>query len=846
MFGNSTDRARKALRLAKEYAQNGGSPYIESEHILGAIWQVGTGVACNALRNLGVDDASLEEALRTLAAQQDPVPAESPTDRLPFSQSVKSILSLAVQEAQEMGHKVWGTEHLLLGLILEEDTVAHAVLVNHFNISADDVRKEIRALLGEQEASEEDFASFDDAPPPPPTGARKRTKKKIDTSHLDQFGIDLTELARKGKIDPIIGRHTERERLMQILGRKTKNNPVLIGEPGTGKTKIVEGIALDIVEGNVPEILKTKKLYALDLAAMVAGTKYRGQFEERIKKVMKEAEEHEDIILFIDEIHTMVGAGGAEGGMDASNILKPALSRGALQCIGATTFDEYRRYIEKDGALERRFQSIAVEPSTTEETLNILQGLRPIYQKYHDVEYTDEALQAAVDLSEKYITGRFLPDKAIDIVDEAGSRIKMSSTFKPKELRNKENLLRDLDVKQNKAVAAQEFEQAASLRDEKNSLRDEVEEMTKQWQQRSADASTIIDDKVIAGIVASMTDIPVAQISEEEGQRLLQIENALHESVISQDHAITAVAEAIRRTRSGLKKNKRPMGSFLFVGPTGVGKTLLCKALAKFLFGTEDALIHFDMSEYMEKHNASRLVGAPPGYVGYEEGGQLTERVRRKPYSVVLFDEIEKAHPDVFNMLLQIMEEGRLTDSFGRVTNFRNTIIIMTSNAGSDRLRSGGGLGFSSNSEEASYEATRKLTMEGVESTFKPEFLNRLDDIPVFIPLSKDDIKQIVHIELKELHENLADQGLILEIGQDSLDFLVDKGYNEAFGARPLRRAIEKYIENPLSKDILGAKFVGHTVVCAEVDKDEDCLVFTTKDETEAPNPPEEPEEHAS
>ncbi len=635
----------------------------------------------------------------------------------------------------------------------------------------------------------------------------------------------MTELARQSKLDPCIGRRDERKRVIQILGRKTKNNPVLIGEPGVGKTKVVEGIAIDVVDGNVPESLRDKRVCAVDLPGMVAGTKYRGQFEERIKGLMREVVDAGNIVLFLDELHTIVGAGGSEGGMDAANILKPALARGELQCIGATTLDEYRKSVEKDGALDRRFQSIIVDPPTSEQTLEILQGLQSSYEAHHNVRYTDEALKAAVHLSEKYVSDRFLPDKAIDLMDEAGSSIRMDVSFKPEALQEKEKKLEELEREKEQACVAQQFEAAAELRDEHQTLLKEVEGLSEDWRSKNEDAVIEVNEALIAEIVSNMTGIPLTDVSEEESARLLHLEDELHKRVISQDDAIKRMAEAVRRARAGLKNPKRPTGSFLFVGPTGVGKTLLCKALAKFLFGSEDNLIQIDMSEYMEKHNTSRLVGAPPGYVGYDEGGILTEKVRRKPYSVVLLDEIEKAHPDVFNMLLQIMEEGRLTDSFGRAVSFKNTIVVMTSNVGSDLTQSATSLGFGGGSqEERDTEGINKILMDEIEKTFRPEFLNRLDEILFFEKLTKEDLREVIEIELKGVSERLLMKGLRFDLSEEAKLFLIDEGYSEVFGARPLKRAIEKYIENPLSEGVLRGDFKNADVIVAELD--EDHLVF--------------------
>ncbi|MBM4016620.1 MAG: ATP-dependent Clp protease ATP-binding subunit, partial [Planctomycetes bacterium] len=644
---------------------------------------------------------------------------------------------------------------------------------------------------------------------------------KGKTPALNAFGRDLTVLAREGKLDPVIGRRREIERVMQILCRRTKNNPVLLGEAGVGKTAIVEGLAQDIIAGNVPEILAEKRIVVLDLAMMVAGTKYRGQFEERIKAVMTEVRRAKNIVLFIDELHTLVGAGGAEGAIDASNVLKPALSRGEVQCIGATTLDEYRKYIEKDGALERRFQSVMVEPATREETLEILKGLRDRYEAHHRVQITDGALELAVELANRYITGRFMPDKAIDVLDEAGARVRLKALTQPTDLKDMAEKIAVLDKEKEDCVAAQDFERAAHLRDQADKMRKNRDELQKQWRASSKEVDGTVDDDVIAETVSKITGVPVARLEKGEADRLLQMEQELHKAVISQDDAIKAISRAIRRARSGLKNPKRPMGSFLFLGPTGVGKTHLCKQLAKFMFGNEDALVQIDMSEYMEKHNASRLVGAPPGYVGYEEGGQLTEKVRRRPYSVVLLDEVEKAHGDIFNMLLQIMEEGRITDSFGRNIDFRNVILIMTSNIGASIIKNQTSLGFHKVSEEHAYDAMRDQLMVEIEKFFRPEFVNRLDEVIVFHPLTRGDMSAILDVQLREVHDRLAEKQLRLELSAEARELLIDKGTNLDFGARPLRRAVERMLEDPMSEQILRGDFRGKELIRVSVIADE-------------------------
>jgi ATP-dependent Clp protease ATP-binding subunit ClpC len=685
----------------------------------------------------------------------------------------------------------------------------------NLGLKLEEVREEVLNLLGAGVESEE-----------PQQQEKSQQKGKSKTPALDSFGRDLTELARDGQLDPVIGRKNEIERVIQILCRRQKNNPVLLGEAGVGKTAIVEGLAQMIVGNSVPEILHERRLVVLDLAMMVAGTKYRGQFEERIKAVMNEVRRAKNVILFIDELHTLVGAGGAEGAIDASNVLKPALSRGEIQCIGATTFDEYRKYIEKDAALARRFQPITVDPPSKEHTVEILKGLRDRYEAHHRVQILDEALAAAVELSDRYITGRCLPDKAIDVLDEAGARIRLRSMTKPPNLAELEEQIERLSIQKDEAVRNAEYEEAARLRDQAEQLRAKKEDIQKQWRERAKEVDGVVDEEVIAEVVSKMTGVPLTRLEKEEAQRLLELENELHKRVVSQDEAIRAIAKTIRRGRAGLKDPNRPMGSFLFLGPSGVGKTLLSKALAEFMFGDEDALVQIDMSEYMEKHNVSRLIGAPPGYVGYEEGGQLTERIRRRPYSVVLLDEVEKAHPDVFNMLLQIMEEGRLTDSFGRHVDFRNVVMIMTSNIGAELIKGGvtpfGLQGRSkATADEQSYQKMKDTLMKEIERYFRPEFIGRLDDVIVFRPLNKTHLESIVELELKKVTKRLTEHGLKIELTEEAKDFLIDKGTNTDFGARPLRRAIEQHVEDPLSEDILRGAFKGKDLIRISVKQEE-------------------------
>jgi ATP-dependent Clp protease ATP-binding subunit ClpC len=645
---------------------------------------------------------------------------------------------------------------------------------------------------------------------------------KSKTPALDSFGRDLTELARQKKLDPVIGREKEIERAIQILCRRTKNNPVLLGEAGVGKTAIVEGFAQRVVDGNIPELLCDRRIVVLDLAMMVAGTKYRGQFEERIKAVMNEVRRAKNTILFIDELHTLVGAGGAEGAIDASNVLKPALARGEIQCIGATTLDEYRKYIEKDSALDRRFQIVMIEPSNKSETVDILKGLRDRYESHHRVQITDDAIESAVELSDRYITGRCLPDKAIDVIDEAGARVRLKAMTRPPDLKEIDEEVERLNKEKEEAVANQDFEKAAKLRDTADKLKKKKQTITREWREKSRETDGVVDEEVIAEVVSKMTGIPLTRMTTEDSLRLMEMEKDLHTRVISQAEAVTAISKAVRRSRSGLKDPKRPTGCFIFAGPTGVGKTLLAKALADFMFGDDDALIQIDMSEYMEKHNVSRLIGAPPGYVGFEEGGQLTEKIRRRPYAVVLLDEIEKAHPDVFNMLLQVMEEGRLTDSFGRNVDFRNTIMIMTTNAGADAIKNESSLGFQKPDEDASYESMKDRVSEEIEKVFRPEFLNRVDDVIVFRHLTVDDLKEVIDLELSKVRERLLERGLKLTLTDDSKSFLVKKGSNLDYGARPLRRAIENFVEDPLSEELLKGEFQGKDHIVVDAHKDDE------------------------
>jgi len=809
MFDRFTDRAKKVMSFARQEAQKFNHEYIGTEHILLGLVQEGSGVAANVLKNMNIDLEKIRHEVEKIVKTG---PSMVTMGQLPFTPRAKKVLELSMEEASQLSHNYIGTEHLLLGLIKENEGIAAQVLMN-LGVKLEDVREEVLEFLGASDSNQDDDS--DAEPMSSSSSSSSPSNSKSKTPALDSFGRDLTDLAKEGKLDPVIGRDNEIERVIQILSRRTKNNPVLLGEAGVGKTAIVEGLAQKIIKGNVPEILRRKRLVVLDLAMMVAGTKYRGQFEERIKAVMTEVRRAKDVILFIDELHTLVGAGGAEGAIDASNVLKPALSRGEVQCIGATTLDEYRKYIEKDGALERRFQTVNVEPPSPEQAVEILKGLRDKYEAHHRVRYTEGALEAAVELSTRYITGRFLPDKAIDVIDEAGARIRIKSMTQPPDLQEMDAEISRLNKEKEEAVAGQDFERAADLRDQAFQLSKKKEEIQKQWREResSYESGGSVDEDVIAETVSKMTGIPLHRLDQAEADRLLGMEKALHKEVIHQDDAVHAIAKAVRRSRSGLKDPNRPMGSFIFLGPSGVGKTWLSKCLAKFMFGSEDAIIQIDMSEYMEKYNASRLVGAPPGYVGYEEGGQLTEKVRRRPYSVVLLDEIEKAHPDIFNMLLQIMEEGRLTDSFGRQIDFRNVILIMTSNIGANLIKNSAGLGFAKSAKDQGQNKMKEMIMAEVERHFRPEFINRLDELVVFNQLTKEDMHKIIGIELAKVDLRLAAKGLQMTVEPDAMEFLIDKSFNEEFGARPLKRGIERYLEDPLSEEILrGGLDVPHRI----------------------------------
>lgn len=817
MYERFTDRARKVMQLANQEAQRFNHEYIGTEHILLGLVKEGSGVAANVLKNLEVDLRKIRLEVEKLVQSG---PEMVTVGKLPQTPRAKKVIEYSMEEARNLNHSYVGTEHILLGLLREQEGVAAQVLMN-LGLKLEDVREEVLNLLGHglegAEVGERGGRSGDGE-----SSSSSGKSGKSKTPALDSFGRDLTELAKKGELDPVIGREREIERAIQILCRRTKNNPVLLGEAGVGKTAIVEGFAQRVIEGEVPEILSDKRIVVLDLAMMVAGTKYRGQFEERIKAVMTEVRRVKNTILFIDELHTLVGAGGAEGAIDAANVLKPALSRGEIQCIGATTLDEYRKYIEKDNALARRFQEIIVDPTGKEETIEILKGLRGRYEEHHRVQFTDDAVVAAVEMSERYITARCLPDKAIDVIDEAGARVRLRTMTRPPDLKEIDEEVETLNKEKEDAVANQDFEKAANLRDQAEKLRKKKDQITQEWRDKSQQTDGVVDEEIIAEVVSKMTGIPLTRLSTEDSMRLMQMEDELHKRVVSQDAAVTAVSKAVRRSRSGLKDPKRPTGSFIFAGPTGVGKTLLAKALAEYMFGDSEALVHIDMSEYMEKHNVSRLIGAPPGFVGYEEGGQLTEKIRRRPYAVVLFDEIEKAHPDVFNMLLQVMEEGRLTDSFGRNVDFRNTILIMTTNAGAEAIKNESKFGFQKPDDDASYDSMKERVMDQIERVFRPEFLNRLDDTIIFRHLNKEDLKGIIDFELAKVRERLLDRGLVIDLTDDAKEFLVKKGSNLDYGARPLRRAIEQRIEDPLSEELLRGAFEGKDTIVIDAFKNDE------------------------
>ena len=824
MFERFTDRARRVVVLAQEEARMLNHNYIGTEHILLGLIHEGEGVAAKALESLNISLGAVREQVQEIIGQGQ----QAPSGHIPFTPRAKKVLELSLREALQLGHNYIGTEHILLGLIREGEGVAAQVLVK-LGADLNRVRQQVIQLLSGYQGGKETAGAG--------VGQGQAEGQPASSVVLDQFGRNLTQAARDGKLDPVIGREFEKERVMQVLSRRTKNNPVLIGEPGVGKTAVVEGLALSIVRGDVPETIKDKQLYTLDLGSLVAGSRYRGDFEERLKKVLKEIRTRGDIILFIDEIHTLVGAGAAEGAIDAASILKPMLARGELQTIGATTLDEYRKHIEKDAALERRFQPIQVKEPSVEHTTEILRGLRDRYEAHHRVTITDGALAAAAQLSHRYVSDRFLPDKAIDLIDEAGARLRIRRLTAPPALKEMDEQIANVRREKESAIDAQDFEGAASLRDKEQKLQEERAEKEKSWKNGDMDDIAEVDEELIAEVLANSTGIPVIKLTEEESGRLLNMEAELHKRVIGQDQAIKSISQAIRRTRAGLKDPNRPGGSFIFAGPTGVGKTELAKALAEFLFGEEDALITLDMSEYSEKHTVSRLFGAPPGYVGYEEGGQLTEKVRRRPFSVVLFDEVEKAHSDLFNSLLQILEDGRLTDSQGRVVDFKNTVIIMTTNLGTRDISKGVMTGFQSTSDtKTNYDRMQAKVQEELRQHFRPEFLNRVDDTLVFPQLSQEEIVQIVDLFVARLESRMVEKGMHVLLTDEAKYLLATKGYDPAMGARPLRRTIQREVEDQLSEKILfGEIMAGQTVTVDVEGEGEDAkFTFTGREETPA------------
>lgn len=815
-MNNFTPRAQQVLQLARREAERLNHGYVGTEHLLLGLVALGQGVAVEVLRKMGVDLERVRREVERLvgAGEATLLPAGASSGNIPFTPRVKKVLALAGSEARALNHSYIGTEHILLGLLREGEGVAARILEN-LNVDLENARI---AVLKELDPNYEPSGEESAAAHAPATAADSKTPA------LSTFGRDLTELAKRGELDPVIGRETEIERVIQILCRRTKNNPVLLGEAGVGKTAIVEGLAQRIAAGEVPELLRERRVVTLDLALMVAGTKYRGQFEERIKAVMEEIRRAKNVILFIDELHVIVGAGSAEGALDASNIIKPALSRGELQCIGATTLAEYRKFIEKDAALERRFQTVIVREPTIEETIDILKGLRPRYEEHHHARITDAAIKAAAELSARYLTDRYLPDKAVDLMDEAGARARIAAMTRPESVRELENRIAEIKKKKEEAIKAQKYEEAAGYRDQERAAQEELDRTIEEWR-RSCDEKVVeVDEEDIMLIVSRWTGIPVQRMEQTEAVRLLDMENEIEKKVIGQRQAVEAIAKALRRSRADLKDPRRPIGSFVFLGPTGVGKTLLAKTLAEFMFDDPDALIQIDMSEYMEKFSSSRLVGSPPGYVGYEEGGQLTEQVRRRPYSVVLFDEVEKAHPDVMHLLLQILEEGRLTDSLGRTVDFRNTIVIMTSNLGAEYVSRGGPLGFAAGESESDYESLRERMMDEARRVFRPELLNRVDEVIVFRPLEKADVDKILNLELAKVQERLQARRIVLKLLPEAREFLLSKGFDPVYGARPMRRAVARYVEDRLAEEILRGNIRGGGTV--EVSVAGDNLVF--------------------
>src|ERR1041385_138360 len=793
-MSNFTPRAQQVLALARKEADRFNHNFVGTEHLLLGLIKLGQGVAVNVLQKIGLDLETVRMEVEKLVGTG---PDQKMIGNIPYTPRGKKVLALAAKEAKALNHTYVGTEHILLGLLREGDGVAARVLKN-MDVDIEQTRQEILKEL------DPNFNAQEEAPTNEGPSEKAAEKKgDVKTPALKAFGRDLTEIARKGEMDPVIGRKNEIERVIQILCRRTKNNPVLLGEAGVGKTAIVEGLAQEIAKGNVPEILINKRVITLDLALMVAGTKYRGQFEERIKAVMDEIRRAKNVILFIDELHTIVGAGSAEGTMDASNIIKPALSRGEMQCIGATTLNEYRKYIEKDAALERRFQSVKVEAPSVEEAILILKGLRVKYEEHHKAEITDKAVESAVKFSDRYITDRYLPDKAIDLMDEAGSRARIGAMTRPPEIKDLEAELEEIKLRKERAIKEQDFEGAAAMRDKEKQCKEKQEAILSAWRSSREEKRVKVDEEDIMHVVSKWTGIPLQRMEQGEAQRLLAMEKDMEQVVVGQKEAVGAICKALRRSRADLKDPRRPIGCFALLGPTGVGKTLLAKSLAEAMFGDAKSLIQLDMSEYMERHNASRMVGSPPGYVGYEEGGQLTEQVRRKPYSVVLFDEIEKAHPDVMNMLLQILEEGKLTDNVGRVVNFRNTVILMTSNVGAETIKRNSTMGFSPISDQNSYEKMREKIMDEAKKLFRPEFLNRLDDIIVFRSLTKPDLVEILSLEINKVMQRLKGKKLELVLDEKAKDFLVEKGYDPTYGARPMRRSVERFLEDPLAEELL-------------------------------------------
>ena len=821
MLRRFTQRAQRAILHAQEEAREMNHPAVGTEHILLGLIKEGEGIAARALINLGADLDKIKEEISNLIGQTGGR-QDMPGRELPITPRAKKVLNLAFEEAQFQGVNYVGTEHILLALLREEDGMAAQVLKG-MGIRLDAVREQLIALLGGEPTGMVDPGTPEEKSSPfAPPGYMKKTKSRSKTPVLDNFSRDLTQMARENKLDPVIGREKEIERVIQVLSRRTKNNPVLIGDPGVGKTAVVEGLAQRIVENKVPEVLAGKKVLALDLSSMVAGTKYRGEFEDRLTKVVNEIRNAGDVIIFIDELHTMVGAGAAEGAIDAANILKPSLARGDFQCVGATTLDEYRKHIEKDAALERRFQPITVEEPSVEETIEILHGLRDRYEAHHGVKITDEALEAAAKLSNRYITDRFLPDKAIDLIDEASSRVRLDRYVLPDDLKELEAKLQRITEEKQEAINAQEYEAAARLRDEEQTLKAEVDQRRREWVGRRNLDSGVVNEEDIATIVSNWTGVPVTRLNESESARIANLEDVLHRRVIGQEEAVAAVSRAVRRARAGLKDPKRPIGSFIFLGPTGVGKTELARALAEAMFGQEDALIRLDMSEYMDKHAVARMIGSPPGYVGYDEGGQLTEKVRRRPYSVILLDEIEKAHPEVFNILLQVLDDGRLTDGKGRTVDFRNSVIIMTSNVGAEGIGKEKTLGFQPKEDKAlDYVKMKDRIMERMKSVFRPEFLNRLDEIIVFHSLSPDELGQIVELLVEQVKRRVKDQGLNLSLTPAAKERIIKEGYDSVYGARPLKRAIQRLVEDRISEEILRGNVKAGDDVVIDVEGEE-------------------------